>query len=80
MIANTTMPRISKTTPVLLTIATSLTPKMLRSVVLNRTSHATLRSESAVLGMLSPRLSSSGMRTWGTVQTTAATVRMPANR
>ena len=26
------------------------------------------------------RMSSSGMRTWGTVQTTAATVRMPANR
>ena len=38
--ANTTMPRISNTTPVLLMIATSRTPKMLSRVVLMRTSKA----------------------------------------
>ena len=33
MNANTTMPRISNSTPVLLMIATSLTPKMFRTVI-----------------------------------------------
>jgi len=74
------MPRISNTTPVLLTIATSLTPKMLSKVVLKRTSAATLRLVSGSVPMFIPMLLSSGMRTSGTVATTAATVSTPANR
>jgi len=78
--AKTTMPRISNTTPVLLTIATSRTPKMLSKVVLNRTSAATLRLVSASVPRFMPMLLSRGMRTSGTVATTAATVSTPANR
>src|SRR4029077_16226507 len=79
--AKTTMPRISKTTPVLLTSATSRTPKMLSKVVLNRTSAATLRSVLKSVGILALKtLLMSGISTSGTVATTAATVSTPANR
>src|SRR5487761_1037919 len=50
------MPRISNTTPVLLTKATMRTPKMLSIVVLRSTITAVLRWASRVLGMLMPRV------------------------
>ena len=75
------MPRISKTTPVLLTIWTMRTPKMLRRVVLSRTSAAMLRSVAKSVPMFRLKtLLSNGISTSGTVATTAATVRTPAKR
>ena len=78
--AKTTMPRISKTTPVLLTMATSLTPKMFRRVVLMSTIAAITTWASAVFGTGMPRPFNSGIRTIGTVTSTAVTVRTPAKR
>ena len=82
MNANTTMPRISNTTPVLFTIATNLTPKMFRAVVLMSVITAMVICELVLFSMLMPMLSplSSGMITIGMVTSTAHTVSTPANR
>ncbi len=78
--AKTTMPRISNSTPVLLMIATSLTPKMLRIVIRMRVTIAKMRWLCRVLCTFQPMLLNAGMRASGRVTQTAVTVRIPANR
>ena len=80
MIAKTTIPRISNTTPVLLTIETSRTPKMLSSVVLIRMMAAIVIWVGLSLASGMPSPLRSGIRTIGTVTSTAVTVSTPANR
>jgi len=75
------MPRISKTTPVLLISATSRTPKMFSSVMLARMTSAMATCVWALFVTVSPKLLSSGISTSpGIVATTAVTVRTPAKR
>ena len=83
MIANTTIPRISNTTPVLLTIATSLTPKMLRTVMRISVMTATTAWSALprfVLKLVPSIVFSIGSSAIGSVAQTEATVRIPATR
>jgi len=79
MNANTTMPRISKITPVLLTIATSLTPKMFITVIATSVTIATIRWFEWLFARSHPMLLKAGMSASGSVTHTEVTVRTPAN-
>ncbi len=85
-IAKTNMPRISNSTPVLLMIATSRTPKMFSTVITTSVISATISWVcSRVLALPAPRPChpspfSAGMSAIGRVATTALTVMTPANR
>ena len=73
------MPRISKKTPVLLTIATSLTPKMFMTVIRQSVTIATIRWLWWSLARFQPMFWKAGMRASGSVTHTEVTVRIPAN-
>jgi len=77
--AKTTMPTISKKTPVLLMTATSFTLKILSTVMTTRVMAATqIWSCKAPAFTRQPMLSRAGSTVSGRVTTTAVTVRMPA--
>jgi len=79
MMAKITMPTISKNTPVLLIVATSLTLKMLSIVITTNVMAATaIWSCSASALRCQPMLSRAGKMVKGSVTTTAVTVKMPA--
>ena len=78
--AKTTIPRISKSTPVLLTMATSRTPKMFRTVITTSVTMAKIRWLWRLFAMSQPMLLNAGMRARGSVTHTAVTVRTPAKR
>ena len=74
------MPRISNSTPVLFTIATSLTPKMFMIVITTSVTIAKIRWLWRLFAMSQPMLLNAGMSASGSVTQTAVTVRIPANR
>ena len=80
MNAKTTIPRISKITPVLLIKATSLTPKMFRTVIAASAMTATIRWLWRLFARFQPMPLNAGMSAYGSVAQTDATVRTPANR
>ena len=74
------MPRISKSTPVLLMIATSLTPKIFRTVIAASVMTAMIRWLLWLLARFQPMSSKAGISASGNVTHTDVTVRIPANR
>ena len=78
--ANTTMPRISNSTPVLLMIATRRTPKMFSTVIATSVTIAMIRWLCRLFARFQPMLLNAGIRASGSVTQTAVTVRMPAKR
>ena len=74
------MPRISNSTPVLLTSATSRTPKMFMIVIAIRVTSAISRWLCPVLARFQPMLLKAGISAMGSVAHTEATVRIPAKR
>ena len=74
------MPRISNSTPVLFTIATSLTPKMFMIVIDDQRDD---REDPLVVQAVresQPMLLNAGISASGSVTQTAVTVRIPAKR
>src|SRR5207248_8409865 len=78
--ANTTMPRISNRTPVLLTIAMSRTPKMFMTVIAISATTAIQRWLEWLFARFQPMLLKAGISANGSVAHTDATVRIPAKR
>ena len=78
--AKTTIPRISNNTPVLLTIATSRTPKMFMIVIATSVRTAINRWLPSDDERFQPMLLKAGMSAIGSVAQTDATVRIPAKR
>ena len=74
------MPRISNSTPVLFTSATSLTPKTFITVMITSVMTATIRWFEWLCAMFQPMLLKAGISASGRVTQTAVTVRMPAKR
>ena len=74
------MPRISNITPVLLIRATSLTPKMFKTVISASVTIAMMRSFEWLRARFQPMLLKAGINASGSVTHTEVTVRIPAKR
>ncbi len=74
------MPRISKSTPVLFTIATRRTPKTFITVMITRVTIAMMRWLWRLFAMFQPMLLKAGISASGSVAQTAVTVMIPANK
>jgi hypothetical protein len=78
--ANTTIPRISNSTPVLLINATRLTPKMFSSVIAISVTIANQRSFEWLSARFQPMLLKAGISASGSVAHTEVIAMIPANR